>query len=64
MITAPVLMSLVALVCGIAAALIALRATPTEAAVYRNRIAATMLAAAAMILAGFAFALQSWSVAP
>ena len=61
MISAPAVMALVALACAIGAALVFMRPTPSEAAIYRNRIAATMLAAGAIILAGFAFALNSWS---
>ncbi len=61
--TAPLLMALVALLCAGGAAALFVRATPSEASVYRHRIAATMLAAGALILAGFAWALYSWSVA-
>jgi hypothetical protein len=58
--TAPLLMALVALLCLIGAAMLALRSAPTPASVYRNRIAATMLAAAAIILTADAWALYSW----
>ena len=58
--SAPVVMALVALACAVGGAVLFTRATPSEASVYRNRIAATMLAAGALILAGFAFALNSW----
>lgn len=58
--TAPVVMALVASVAAITAIAIATRPAPTEAAVYRRRIAGTMLGAAAIILGGFAFALHSW----
>ena len=63
MISAPAIMALVALACAILATALVLRATPTEHSVYRNRIAATMLAAGAIILAGFAYALNSWGAA-
>ncbi len=58
--SAPLVMALVALTCAVGGAVLFMRATPSEASVYRNRIAATMLAAGALILAGFAFALNSW----
>lgn len=58
--SAPVLMALVALLCGVGAYLFFARATRSEASVYRNRIAATMLAAAAIILIAYAYALHSW----
>lgn len=59
--TAAILMALVALACAGGALYVFRRATHSEASVYRNRIAATMLGAGAIILAGFAFALHSWS---
>ena len=58
--TAPVIMALVALACAIGAAIFFLRPAPNEASIYRHRIAATMLAAGAIILAGFAWTLHSW----
>ncbi len=61
--TAPLLMAFVALICATGAATLAMRPAPTEAAVYRHRIAATMLAAAAIILTAYAWALHSWDVA-
>ncbi len=54
------LMYAVAAVCAIAGTALFLRATPTEAQVYRHRIFATMLIAAALILAGFAYSLSQW----
>lgn len=57
---APLVMALVALICAGGAVTLVLRPTPSEAAVYRHRIAATMLAAAAIILTAYAWALHSW----
>ena len=62
--SAPLLMALVAALCGLGALVLFLRATPSEASVYRHRIAATMLATGALTLAGFAWALHSWDTAP
>ena len=53
----------VALLCALGAGVLFVRPTPSEAAVYRHRIAATMLLAAAMILAVFAWTLHSWDAA-
>ena len=53
------IMAAVALICAALAIFLFVRTSRSEAAVYRNRIAATMLAAAALILAGFAWALHS-----
>ncbi len=58
--TAPLIMMLVALACAIGAVTFFLRAAPNEASIYRHRIAATMLAAGAIILAGFAWMLHRW----
>jgi len=57
--TAPLLMALVALLCAGGALTFFLKPTRSEASVYRHRIAATMLAAAALILAGSAWAFHS-----
>jgi hypothetical protein len=59
--TAPLLMALVALICATGAMWLARRPAPTEASIYRHRIAATMLAAAAIILMAYAWALHSWA---
>ncbi len=48
----------VALLCALGAVFLFFRPTRSEAAVYRNRIAATMLAAAALALVGSAWALH------
>ena len=56
--SAPLIMVGVALVCALGAAFLFLRPTRSEAAVYRHRIAATMLAAAALTLVGSAWALH------
>jgi hypothetical protein len=56
--TAPLIMALVALACAVGAAILYLRPAPSEASVYRHRIAATMLAAGAILLAGFAWTLH------
>ena len=58
--TAPLIMALVALLCAGGAVLLYLRPAPSDAAIYRHRIAATMLAAGAIILAGFAWTLHRW----
>jgi hypothetical protein len=58
--TAPLIMALVALLCAGGAVTLFLRRTPSEASIYRHRIAATMLAAAAIILAAYAWTLHSW----
>ncbi len=53
----------VALLCAVGAIFVLVQSTPSEAAVYRNRIAATMLTAAAIILAGSAWTLHGLAVA-
>jgi hypothetical protein len=58
--TAPLLMAIVALICAGGAVTLVLRPAPNEASVYRHRIAATMLAAAAIILTAYAWTLHSW----
>jgi hypothetical protein len=58
--TAPLIMALVALICAGGATFLALRSAPSEASIYRHRIAATMLAAGAIILAAYAWTLHSW----
>jgi hypothetical protein len=62
-VSAPLVMALVATLCAIGAGLLVARPTRSEAAVYRHRIAATMLGAGALILFGFAWALHSWDAA-
>ncbi len=58
--TAPVVMGLVATILAIATVAVLTRPARTEPAVYGRRIAGTMLGAGAIILGGFALALQSW----
>lgn len=58
--TAPLIMALVALICAGGAMFLFLRPAPSEASIYRHRIAATMLAAGAIILAAFAWTLHRW----
>jgi len=58
--TAPLIMALVALVCAAGAVTLFLRPAPSEASIYRHRIAATMMAAGAIILAAFAWTLHHW----
>ena len=60
LLTAPVIMAIVASVAALAAIYVATRPALTEPAIYAQRISATMLGAAAIILGGFALALQSW----
>ncbi len=62
LISAPVVMAIVALLALAGAAFTMTRPTANEAAVYRQRIAGTMLGAGAIILGGFAYALSSWGV--
>ncbi|UVO55219.1 hypothetical protein [Sphingomonas sp. SUN039] len=61
--TAPLLMALVALLCTAGSIWLVRRRARTEAAIYRHRIAATMLAAAAIILIAYAWTLHSWDAA-
>ena len=61
--SAPLIMLGVALLCAVAALFFYRRATPSEAAVYRHRIAATMLASAAITLAIFAWVLHGLAAA-
>ncbi len=61
--TAPLLMALVAVLCAGGAALFFLRPAPSDASIYRHRIAATMLAAGAIILAAYAWTLHNWDAA-
>jgi hypothetical protein len=56
--SASLIMASVALLCTIGALFLFLRPAQSEAAVYRHRIAATMLASAALALAGSAWALH------
>lgn len=60
LISAPVVMAIVALLALAGAGFTITRPTANEAAIYRRRIAGTMLGAGAIILGGFAFALSSW----
>ncbi len=59
--TPPVIMGLVASVAGLLAVFVVSRPGATEQARYAKRITGTMLAALAIILGGFAWALGSWS---
>ncbi len=59
--TPPVIMGLVASVAGLLAVFVVSRAGATDQARYAKRIVGTMLAALALILGGFAWALESWS---
>ena len=60
LLTAPLVMAAVALVCAGGAAILFVRPAKSEASIYRHRIAATMLAAGAIILAACAWTLHSW----
>lgn len=59
--TPPVIMAVVASVAGLLAVFVVTRAGATEQARYAKRIVGTMLAALAIILGGFAYALWTWS---
>ncbi|OYW23544.1 hypothetical protein [Sphingomonas sp. 32-62-10] len=59
--TPPVIMALVASVAGLLAVFVATRSGATEQGRYAKRIVGTMLAALALILGGFAYALWTWS---
>ena len=56
----PLVMSAVALLALAGAAFTLTRPATSDAAIYRRRIAGTMLGAGAVILGGFAYALSSW----
>ncbi len=58
--TAPVIMGLVAVAALGGMAFTLTRPATSEAAIYRRRIAGTMLGAGAITLGGFAYALSSW----
>ena len=60
LISAPLVMAVVALLVLGGTAFTLTRPATSEAAIYRRRIAGTMLGAGAIILGGFAFALSSW----
>ncbi|MBA4771673.1 MAG: hypothetical protein H2054_01020 [Sphingomonas sp.] len=60
LLSAPLIMALVAGALALAAALVVTRRTRSEAGVYGRRIAGTMLGAGAVILGGFAFALSGF----
>ena len=62
LISAPLVMAVVALLVLGGTAFTLTRPATSEAALYRRRIAGTMLGAGAIILGGFAFALSSWGV--
>lgn len=59
--TPPVIMALVASIIAIVAIYIITRPARSGPAIYGRRIVGTMLGAAAIILGGFAWALESWS---
>ena len=60
LISAPLVMAVVALLVLGGTAFTLTRPATSDAALYRRRIAGTMLGAGAIILGGFAFALSSW----
>ena len=60
MIRAPFIMAAVAATAGIAGLVVVTRPVRSEAGRYRRRIAGTMLIALAVILGGFANALNMW----
>lgn len=57
------IMAGVAALCTVAAIWLFSRPTPTAASVYRNRIASTMLLAAGIMLAVYAWTLHLWDAA-
>jgi len=61
--TPPVVMAIVAAVLAAGATYALTRPARSEAAIYARRIIATMLGAGAVILGGFAYALESWGAA-
>lgn len=63
-VSAPVVMAVVALLALAGAAFTLTRPAASEAAVYRRRIAGTMLGAGAVILGGFVYALSSGNAGP
>jgi hypothetical protein len=60
MLSAPLVMALVAATSAAAAAIVLTRPVTSEAGAYGKRIAGTMFAAFAIILGGFAASLWSW----
>lgn len=60
LLSAPLIMALVAGALALATALVVTRRAQSEAGVYGRRIAGTMLGAGAVILGGFAFALSGF----
>lgn len=60
MLRAPLVMATVAGLCAISAAVILSRPVNSDAGAYGKRISATMFAAFAIILGGFAASLWSW----
>ena len=60
--TPPVIMALVASAAGLLAVFVVSRPGTTDQARYAKRIVGTMLAALALILGGFAWALWTWSI--
>lgn len=60
MLSAPLVMALVAATSASAAAIVLTRPVTSEAGAYGKRIAGTMFAAFAIILGGFAASLWSW----
>lgn len=59
--TAALVMVAIAVALLVLGGVLFLKPVRSEAGTYRNRIAATMLVAASIILGGFAAALFSWS---
>ena len=57
---ASIIMGIVALLAGIGGFVVFGRRTPSEASVYRHRIAGTVLLALSASLAIYAFALHGW----
>ena len=58
--TAVILMAIIALLCLVGGGALGFKRTASQAAVYRNRIAATMLGAAGIVLFGYALTLRAW----
>lgn len=61
--TPPVIMGIVAGMAGLLAVFVITRSGATDQVRYAKRITGTMLAALAIILGGFAWALSTWSLA-